>query len=81
MSGRQVGSCWRSNELNGAFVANGRRLSGFSRPAVCQFVIVLEFLLYQKFTDVVCVACVSKVSSCAVADLNVLELMAALGWA
>ena len=35
--GRQVGSCWRSYELKGAFVANGRRLSGFSRPIKCQW--------------------------------------------
>src|SRR5271170_8219915 len=57
VSGRQVGSCWRSNELNAAFVANGRRLSGFSPPAVCQFLIVLDFLLYWEFTDVVRVVC------------------------
>jgi len=34
VSWRRVGSCWRSNELNGAFRANGRRLRGFSRPVI-----------------------------------------------
>ena len=32
VSGRQVGSCWRSQELKAALVANGRRPRGSSRP-------------------------------------------------
>ena len=40
----------------------------------------MTFLLV-KLTDVVYVVCVSKVSSCAVADLDVLELMTVLSLA
>jgi hypothetical protein len=36
------------------------------------------FSIYEELTDAVCadVVCVSEVGSCAIADLNVLELMA-----
>jgi hypothetical protein len=39
--------------------------------------LALFFSVYEELTDVVCV---SEVGSCAIADLNVLELMASPGW-
>jgi hypothetical protein len=48
VSGRQVGSCWRSYELKGAFAANGRRLSGFSRPVLQLISVMLLFSSYDQ---------------------------------
>jgi hypothetical protein len=53
--GRHEGSYWRLYELDGAFVANGRRLRGFFRPVVCQFVNRLYFPSCKELTDMKCV--------------------------
>jgi hypothetical protein len=73
-----VGSCWPSYELKGAFIANGRRPSRFSRPVQCVSFVALLFSICKEQTDVVCV---SEVGSCVIADLNVLGLMAGQVWA